>query len=259
MATRVMGNQATVTMFRLRVLGGMALEGPGGAPVSALPHRRALAVLAVLAVSGNIGCSRERLLALLWPESDEAHARHGLRDALHALRQALSPDSIPSTGSLLRLDATAVGSDVLAFSMAVASGRLADAVRAYGGPLLDGFHLDEAPEFEHWLAAERTRLERECVEALEELAGAAEAAGSWAEAARWWARAVEHDPLNSHFVLRQMQAMAAIGDRANALQAWELHTRRLREEYGLEPDPAVFPRIEEIRRGSRLAPQGIEA
>lgn len=259
MATRVMGNQPTVTMFRLRVLGGFALEGPGGASVSALPHRRAMAVLAVLAVSGEIGCTRERLLALLWPESDEAHARHGLRDALHSIRHALTPESVPSVGSLLRLDAAVVGSDVLTFSQAVACSRLADAVRAYGGLLLDGFHLDDAPEFEYWLAAERNRLERECVEALQELAGSAEATGSWAEAARWWARAVGHDPINSHLVLRQMQAMAALGDRANAIQAWELHARRLRDEYGLEPDPAVLPRIEEIRRGDFTAPREVAA
>ena len=42
---------------------------------------------------------------------------------------------------------------------AVASGRPADAVRAYGGPLLEGFHLDNAAEFEQWLTAERARLD----------------------------------------------------------------------------------------------------
>ena len=236
-------------MLRLRVLGGFALEGPGGAPVAALPQRRAMAVLAVLAVCGELGCTRERLLALLWPECDEAHARHGLRDALHAIRHALTPESISSIASLLRLDSSVVGSDVLAFSQAVASGQPADAVRAYGGPLLEGFHVDDAPEFEHWLAGERARLERECVEALEELATAAEATGAWAEAGRWWARAVEHDPLNSNFVLQQMRAMAAIGDRANAIQAGELHADRLRDELGMQPDPSVLARIERIRRG----------
>ncbi len=244
-------------MFHLRVLGGFALEGSGGAPLPPPPHRRARAVLAVLAVCGDLGCTRERLLALLWPESDEAHARQGLRDALHAIRQALTPASLQSVTSLLRLDASVVGSDVLEFAQAVASGRLADAVRAYGGPLLEGFHLDGAPEFEHWLAGERARLERECVDALQALAASAEGTGAWVEAARWWGRAVEHDPLNSHFVLRQMEAMSAIGDRANAIQVGELHVHRLREESGLEPDPSVPATIGRIRRGelpaSRLA------
>lgn len=243
-------------MFRLRVLGGFMLEGPDGSPVSALPHRRAMAVLAVLAVSGDLGCTRERLLALLWPESDEAHARHGLRDALHAIRHALTPESIPSIASLLRLDSSVVGSDVLAFSQAMVSGRPTDAVRAYGGPLLDGFHIDGAPEFEHWLSGERARLARECVEALEGLATSAKDTGDWADAARWWARAVEHDPLNSPFVLHQMQALTAMSDRANAIQVGELHVRRLRQEFGLEPDPLVLATIGRIQRGELPAPPG---
>jgi hypothetical protein len=67
-------------MNRLRVLGGFALDGPTG-PALRLPKRRAEAVLAVLAVSGDLGCSRERLLALVWPESDDPAPRHALHDA----------------------------------------------------------------------------------------------------------------------------------------------------------------------------------
>ena len=76
-------------MFRLRVLGGFALEGPSGAAPPTRPQRRGDAVLAVLAVCGDLGCTRERLVALLWPESDEARAQQGLRDALYAIRRAL--------------------------------------------------------------------------------------------------------------------------------------------------------------------------
>ena len=52
------------------MLGGFALDGASG-PASALPKRRAEAVLAALAVRGDLGCTRERLVALLWPESDD--------------------------------------------------------------------------------------------------------------------------------------------------------------------------------------------
>ena len=73
-------------MFRLRVLGGFALEGPAGAPTFPVPQPRAEAVLAVLAVCGDLGCSRERLMALLWPESDDARSRAALRSTLHTIR-----------------------------------------------------------------------------------------------------------------------------------------------------------------------------
>ncbi len=235
-------------MFRLRVLGGFTLDGPPGA-APALPKRRAEAVLAVLAVSGDLGCTRERLLALLWPESDEASARHGLRDALHVIRRSLGAGAVPSAGRLLRLDPAVVASDALLFTQALAAGRPADAVRLYAGPLLDGFHVDDAVEFERWLDGERARLAREYGEALKQLATAAEAAGAGTEAVSWWARAVEHDPLNSHLVLQQVRVLAGIGDRANAIRAAESHARRLREEFDLEPDREILATIERIRRG----------
>ena len=235
-------------MYRLRLLGGFALDGAPGAPSPQRPPRRGDAVLAVLAVCGDMGCTRDRLGALLWPESDEARSRQALRDALYAIRRSLDPGAVYG-GRLLRLDADVVASDVQAFARALAGGRHADAVRCYAGPLLDGFHVEDAPGFERWVDGERTRLARECAEALEHLATTAERAETWHDAVGWWGRAVEHDPLNSHFVLQHARAMAAIGDRANALKAAEAHTRRLREELDVEPDRDVVADIERIRRG----------
>jgi TolB-like protein/DNA-binding SARP family transcriptional activator len=236
-------------VFRLRVLGGFALEGPSGAPAPGRPQRRGDAVLAALAVYGDLGCSRERLAALLWPESDEGRAQQGLRDALYAIRRAIHPDVVVSAGRVLRLDPAVLATDVQAFRRSLDVGRDAEAARGYAGPLLDGFHLDDAPEFERWLDDERARLARQCAEALQRLAVAAERAGAWVEAAAWWGRAVEHDPINSHFVLGQARALTALGDRANALRAADAHARRLREELELEPDEEFLAEIERIRRG----------
>jgi Tol biopolymer transport system component/DNA-binding SARP family transcriptional activator len=236
-------------MFRLRVLGGFVLEGPSGTGGQALPRRRAEAALAVLAVCGDLGCARERLMGLLWPESDEAHSRHGLRDALAAIRQVLGPDAVVAGGDRLRLNSAVVDSDVIAFTTAFAAGRLADAADAYSGPLLTGFHVDDAPDFERWLDGERTRLEREHGEVLERLATAAERGGAWGEAAGWWARAEEHDPLNSHLALRHAEALVAVGDRANAIKVADAHLRRLKRDLELEPDREVLSRVERLRRG----------
>ena len=242
-------SEAEIDTFRLRVLGGYALDGTSGAAAPGFPKRRAEAVLAVLAVCGDLGCTRERLLALLWPESEEASARHGLRDALHIIRRTLGAGAVPSAGRLLRLDPAVVASDVGQFSQALSAGRPADAVRLYAGPLLDGFHVDDAAEFERWLDGERARLVREYGEALKQLATAAESAGAWGEAGGWWARAVEHDPLSSHLALQQVRVLAAMGDRANAIKVAEAHVRRLREEFDLEPDREILATIERIRRG----------
>ena len=241
-------------MYQLRVLGGFALQAPSGTAAPSLPQRRAEAALAILAACGDLGCTRERLIALLWPESDEAHSRHSLRDVLTDVRRALGASAVRSEGDRLLLDPTVVEADVRVFTQALEAGCLEDAVRVYRGPLLDGFHVDGAPEFEHWLDGERARLARELLDALVGLAERAEAGGGWRSAAGWWARAVEQDPLNSHFVLRQVRALAAHGDRANAIKLADVHARRLKAELDLEPDRAVLAKIERIRRGELVTP-----
>ncbi len=234
-------------MFRLRVLGGFALEDSAGAVVP-LAQRRAEAVLAVLAVCGDLGCTRERLMALLWPDGDEARSRHSVRDTLHIIRQSLGKAAIVSRADGLYLDASVVGADVHAFTRAFTTGALPDAVTAYSGTLLDGFHVDGAPDFERWLDGERTRLARQYEEALERLAVEAERSGLWADAVLWWRRLVEHDPSNSRLVLRCAQATYATGDRVNALKALDAHVRWMREEMDLEPVAEVLAEIQRMRR-----------
>lgn len=236
-------------MVRLRVLGGFSLEGAAGIGVPPRPQRRGDAVLAVLAVCGDRGCTRDRIASLIWPESREARAQQGLRDALYAVRRAL-PGAVVADGRRLQLDPAVVTSDVRDFGEALAAGRLADAVEWYRGPLLDGFHVDGSAEFEQWLDGERARLARGYARALELLASAAERAEAWHEALAWWARAIELDPLNSRFAMRHARALATLGDPANALKAADTHAQRLRDDLDIEPDREFLAEIARIRQGA---------
>jgi DNA-binding SARP family transcriptional activator len=237
-------------VYSLGLLGGFALEGPSGPPVARLSSRRAEAVLAVLAVADALGCTRERLVALLWPDADHEHGRHDLRDALCAIRHVLGCEAfVAGPGDSLRLNPACLGSDVQRFGHAIATHRLADAVEAYGGPFLEGFCIDGAPAFDLWTDVERMRIHRQYAETLEELAGAAERAGSWRLASGWWARSIELDPFNTRAVVRRMWALTYAGDRANALKDAEAHRRRLEHELEISPDPAFLAEIERVRRG----------
>jgi len=239
-------------VFTLRLFGGFALEGLDGTPGPRITHRRAEALLALLALAGSRGCTRHRVLGLLWPDADEAHARHTLRDALLLVRQALGADAVLAEGDALRLNPAVLTTDVIEFTRSIGSAPLADAVRVYRGPLLEGFFLDGAAEFEQWLLGERTRLAREYAEAVERLASDAETRGAPSEAASWWARAVEHDPDNTRLVIRRMHALVASGDRANALAEAESHRRRLVQELEVEPDPELEEAVARIRRGNAV-------
>ena len=87
----------------LKLLGGMSLEDGTGPLAGQVAQRRRLALLAVLATSRST-VSRDRLVALLWPELDAEGARHRLSDSLYVARRALGDGAIVTEGDDLRLD-----------------------------------------------------------------------------------------------------------------------------------------------------------
>ena len=81
-------------MLSLKLLGGASLER-SGTPVpgrAARGHR--LALLALLAPGRPL--SRDKVLALLWPESDTERGRRLLSDTLYLLRGAFGEDVLRS-------------------------------------------------------------------------------------------------------------------------------------------------------------------
>jgi DNA-binding SARP family transcriptional activator/tetratricopeptide (TPR) repeat protein len=226
-------------MLQLRTLGGLALQRDGTLLDQVNAQRKALALLAVLAAAGASGVGREKVMLLLWPESDAGRARGALKQMLHVLRRQLgSPDAILGTTEL-HLNPRYVESDVARFRTALDAGDFEAAVSLYDGPFLDGVHVDGAPEFQEWADRQRTELEGSFREGLERLARAAEARGDAERVIALLRRLQVSDPLNGRVAVGLMEALEASGDRAAALRHARIHETLLREEWGLEPDPAV--------------------
>jgi DNA-binding SARP family transcriptional activator len=234
-------------MFRLKLLGGAVIEGPAGPLTGRVAQRRRIALLASIAASRGRPVSRDKLMALLWPDATSERARHLLSDSIYLVRKELGESAVVATAGDVRLDDEAVSSDVGDFEQALLEGRLEEAASAYAGPFLDGFHIDDAPEFEHWLDAERDRLARSYAQLLETLAQERESAGDFAGAAKWWRRLAAHDPTSGRVALRVMRALEAAGDRAGALQHARTHSLLLREQFGLDVDAEVSELADRLR------------
>lgn len=232
-------------MYRLRTLGDLTLERSGTPLDDVVAHRKALALLAILAAQG--GTSRDRLMALLWPDVDEARARNSLKQTVHLIRRRLGSQDVILGVTDLRLNPRLLESDVAAFVAALRDGEPRAAVAHYGGPFLDGVHVGGAGDFERWAEERRTELARQYLEALEQLAAAAEDAGDPVEAVSWWRKAQAADPLNSRIAVRAMLALEAAGDRAGGLRHAAVHAALVREDLEMAPDPAVTELADELR------------
>jgi DNA-binding SARP family transcriptional activator len=234
-------------MFRLKLFGGAVIEGPAGILRGRLVQRRRLALLACLAVAHGRSVSRDKLMALLWPETELERARHHLSDSLYLIRKELGEASVVSAGVDLTLAESIVSSDIAEFEDALLRGQLEQAAALYGGPFLDGFHIDDSPEFEHWLDAERERLARSRARLLEMLADERESARDFAGAAEWWRHLAAHEPASGRVASRAMLALDAAGDRAGAIQHGRTHALVLHEHFGIAADADVVALTERLR------------
>jgi DNA-binding SARP family transcriptional activator/TolB-like protein len=233
--------------FRLRTLGTLALETNGAGINGLASQRKRLALLAFLAVSLPDAVPREKILALFWPESDEARARNTLYQFVHGLRRTIGQGLVGDNGDLT-LDPSIVGSDVVEFRRRVRAGEWDEAVALYGGPFLDGVFLRDAPELERWVATTRATLGDQFAAALEALAARAAEKGDTAGRLRWWRRRAELDPLGARIARNYMEALAVAGDREAAIRHARAYEALVQSELGAPADPSVSTLAREISK-----------
>jgi Tol biopolymer transport system component/DNA-binding SARP family transcriptional activator len=234
-------------VLRFKTLGQAYLERDGTRVAGAASQPRRLALLAIIAAAGSRGVSRDRLIGLLWLDTDEEKARKGLNQALYALRHEIgSDDAIHGTRDLV-LAPELVKCDIAEFRAAFTAGDLERAVGVYEGQFLDGFHLPAAAGFERWLEGERSGLARDHATALERLARRAEDRHDEAQAVDWWRRLASLDPLDGKTTLRLMEALVRCGDRAGALKQARIYEALLSQELELPPDHDVIALADRIR------------
>jgi DNA-binding SARP family transcriptional activator/tetratricopeptide (TPR) repeat protein len=247
------------------------LLGPPEASFKDRPLRfrtkKAFALLCYLATEGGRR-SRRELAELLWPESDERHARIALRSALVRLKKTLGEDGTHKEevrfllieGELLGIEPRRIDLDLEALEAAVSLARtetslgarsadtvghgdlidrLEGALGFYRGEFMEGFSLEDAPEFELWLEAERARWRGIFGELCERLTRLQSEAGRLEEAietARLWVR---HAPLEESAQRRLMELLSGAGESEGALLAYESFRDTLSRELKTEPSPQM--------------------
>src|SRR5581483_7719544 len=127
-----------------------------------------------------------------------------------------------------------------------ARGALEDAVSVYDRPFLEGFYLNEAPEFARWAEDLRGRTHRRVCAALEKLADNLLANGDRRSAVALLLRLAELDPLANAPAMRVVRTLSELGDRAAAIRFGIQYTKRVRDELGMAPDPAWVTLLQDL-------------
>jgi serine/threonine-protein kinase len=149
----------------------------------------------------------------------------------------------------VRLQPGAIWTDVAAYRAAAAAGAHADALELYRGDFLAGFFVVNAgSDLDEWIAQERAALLRTALDAVTALAAEHEEADRLEEAVRVTRRGVALDPLDEPLHRQLMILLDALGDRAGALEAYEMLAQRLAREMDAVPSPDTRTLRDRIHR-----------
>ena len=231
--------------IQLVTFGGLRVFD-GGRELEALLSQRSRAALFIY-LTIERRASREALAAMFWPESDTEAARHALRQSLYHIRKALgNADWVQSRGQELVVCRDVVA-DATALSEAADGGDAERAVRLHRGPFLHGVHLLDLHAWECWVDGRRAlygrAFRRACREVLDARLAARDFTGATRVAERW----TENDPTDDEAQHRLIAALAAAGERVEALRQYETFARVLAPE-GLEPLDETRMLVERLRK-----------
>jgi TolB-like protein len=235
---------------RLKLFGGLALEDSAGQPVR-LATRKASLLLAALALVGDKGMRRDALAELLWPDRSEPQARSSLRQALTAIRGALSADEaglrIDADAETVRLHGPVGDVDARAFDRLADSAVPAEQAQAcalFGGELLEGVALE--PPADRWFGGYAAAFQRRALalcEALSDRVGDDDAAARACEAVAH--RLLDRDPAAEEAHRALIRLHLARGQRNAARRQLEQCRDALRQELDVAPEPATLALLDE--------------
>ena len=210
-----------------------------------LPTQKLRALLYFLAVKGQ--ASREELGELLW----EAEARHRLRPELHRLKKLAGAEAWLELDDIASVE---VVTDLSLFEARVREERYGEALTLYPEKayLLQGFILEDAPQFMDWLSEERERVSALYIRALRGRAEELSHRKQVAEALHLVHLMIDLDPLDESAYRLAMRLEYSRGHIQAALKQFETCRRVLAEELSVEPLEETLALVREIEKGQAL-------
>ena len=245
----------TKPLIQISLLDRLALRiGDREVPLSS---RKAKALIAYLVLVPGMRETRDRLVGLLWSETEESKARASLRQLLHGLREAFYKEGLVglSTDNIhVSLDGSVFATDLDGALASIDRGDPVDLLvnePRIADLFLSGYD-DVDPSFGAWLTIKRENVRQQFIGRLEtQLSRALHST----EASKRIARALfQTDPTNETACQHLMRACVASGNTGSALAAYKQLWECLEQEYDIEPSAMTQELVVAIKSGSYRAP-----
>lgn len=226
--------------WQVYLLGGLRILR-SGQPATPPPFR-AQALLAWLLLHPSPQ-KREGIAGGLYPDASGEAAKARVSDCLWLARKHLPGFPLHATPTGVGFDADQVWVDVNEFRRLARQGdpaSLARAIDLYRGDLLPEQDLD-------WLLLEREHLYLSYVRALQALSTQLLQNGEPGQAVPLLETLNQIEPFDENHLRALLRAHQSSGGRGAALAAFDRFRIRLRDEMGLEPEPATLELVMALR------------
>lgn len=227
----------------------------GGQPLARFRSAKVYALLYYLAVTRRTQ-PRTVLAGLFWGNVDEYYARRNLNRTLSDLTQFVGDHLVVERQIITFarnqpywLDVELLENAATTLPTAQTVTALAAAANLYRGDFLEGFYVQDAPEFEQWVRSERTRLRANALHLHAVLSQFYVEQGELMPAMDYARRILQLEPWHEEAHRQLMRLLAQSGQRSAALAQYELCRQALHSELDVEPDAATLDLVERIRTG----------
>ncbi|MDT8306887.1 MAG: bacterial transcriptional activator domain-containing protein, partial [Anaerolineae bacterium] len=251
--------------LRIQTLGSFRLwRGADEVEPAAWERKKSRQLLHLFLTYRETLLEREQIVEMLWPELGTEAGLRDFKIAFSTLSRVLEPDrdrNAPSAyvvrdGSRYGLrDEADLWLDSAAFLDEIAAGdrlweREREAALACYRRALALYHGDFLQEYPYaeWCSEERERLLTLYLRTAERVADALLAAAAWEEAIAVSQALLTRDDCWEQAYRVQMVAYTELGNRAQAVRAYQRCEARLQQELGVAPMAETVALLEEIRR-----------
>lgn len=221
--------------LRLTVLGSPSFS-IDDTPVVAFNSNKTRALLVYLALMGREQ-TRPALAGLFWGDLPEEKAQTNLRKSVANLKKLVGDWLLITRQTIGMRPNAELWIDAREFeglSSAENPTSLQQAATLYHGDFLDGFYLPDAPEFEHWVLAQRTRWRELLLNTLHQLIQHHERQRDYTVGIQYAQRLLALEPWREEVHRQLMWLYVRSGQRSAALAQFERCQAVLWDELGVE-------------------------
>ncbi len=206
-----------------------------------------VALICLLVLNRNRNMSKEKIIAYLWPDSDEEAAKSNLRFNLWNIKKTIpqsaeGEDFIISGKDFCRINEKYVFQcDKTQLDCCKVSQieRIEDLLKLkdlFQGDFLEGLYLRNCNEFNEMILFERVVCQNKQVEILEKLIGLYEEQGRYEEELEILNEVTAIEPYNEQFACQAIQTYGKLGNRTAAINYYKNFEIILRRNLNISPN-----------------------